>query len=293
MLIKPDCIPCVLRMSVTAMRALKLDETRMRSLYRRIAELPGLRGEDWNVVSPALIEGVMKIIMKAADSPDPFSLLKWKQNKRVLEVEPHIRSLIHEDADPLFGAIKLAILGNRIDLMVSENPTDFLDWIKAQLQVPVSRQAYADFKERLGRSELLVYLGDNSGEIVFDKLLIEILRAQYPLEVIFVVRSIPTMNDVTLTEAEDAGITVVAQVVENGIMGPFPGTSLKRCSGELRDLLERADIIVSKGGGNFDSLGEETASVTEKTTFMLLSKCLPYCNLFGTGLFDPVLFHIP
>ncbi|HDQ93107.1 MAG TPA: DUF89 family protein [Synergistetes bacterium] len=293
MLIKPDCIPCILRMSVTAMRALHMDESRSRSLYRRIAQYPGLRGETWNVVSPSIIEGIMDIIKKSAEASDPFSLLKWKQNKRALEVEQQIASIIQEEADPLHGAVRLAILGNMIDLMVQDGPSDFMHWIRSRLQVPISDAAYERFRERLSRARLVAYMGDNSGEIVFDKQLIKTIKAHYSPEIVFVVRSTATMNDVTLREAEDTGMKELVPVIENGIQGPFPGTSLKRCSQEVRDLLSRADLIISKGGGNFDSLSEEETEFTEKTTFMLLSKCQPYCDVFGTNLHEPVLAHLP
>lgn len=293
MLIKPDCIPCVLRMAVTAMRALNLDESRGRSLYRRIADLPGLRGELWNLVSPDLIEDVMKIIVKTMESSDPFRLLKWKQNKRALEVESYIKSLIEEDADPLHGAVRLAILGNMIDLMVPESPRDFMNWIRGKLQDPISAKAYQVFRERLKRSNLVAYLGDNAGEIVFDKCLIEVIRERFDVEVIYVVRSMPTLNDVTLAEALQAGMDETAQIVENGIDGPYPGTVINRCSETMQEVFRKADLIISKGGGNFDSFGEEAPEITQKTTFMLLSKCQPYCDIFGTGLFQPVLTGFP
>ena len=106
---------------------------------------------------------------------------------------------------------------------------------------------------------------------------------------VFIVRSVPTLNDAILNEARSVGIDEIATIVENGIDGPCPGTVLGRCSEEVKTLLERADMIVSKGGGNFDSLGEEKGDIGEKTTFMLLSKCQPYCDFFGVELHQPII----
>ncbi|MBN2125208.1 MAG: DUF89 family protein [Deltaproteobacteria bacterium] len=293
MLITPDCIPCILRMSVTAMRALNLDADRSRGLYRKIARHPGLLGETWDVVSPSIIEGVMEIMEESLGASDPFSTLKRMQNKQALEVEPELESMIQEEADPLHLAVRLAILGNMIDLMVPNSLSDFMQWIQSRIQDPISEGAYNTFRERLARAGLVVYLCDNAGEIVFDKQLIKTIRRLYSCEIVFVVRSVPALNDVTLREAEDTGMKDLVPVVENGIDGPFPGTMSERCSREARDLFRRADLIVSKGGGNFDSLTEEKPEILEKTSFLLLSKCDPYCDLFGTKLFEPVLAHFP
>ncbi|MEJ2716836.1 MAG: ARMT1-like domain-containing protein [Deltaproteobacteria bacterium] len=99
---------------------------------------------------------------------------------------------------------------------------------------------------------------------------------------------IPTLNDVTLLEAKQVRMDESARVIENGIDGPVPGTLLARCSQEMRALVQDADLIISKGGGNFDSLDEEEV-VASKICFMLLSKCVPYREHFGTELTHPIL----
>jgi len=109
----------------------------------------------------------------------------------------------------------------------------------------------------LERARRVAYLTDNAGEIVFDRLLIETIKQAASLEVVCVVKSVPVLNDATLAEAKLVGIDRLATVMENGINGPLPGTILARCSGDVRRLIEDADLIISKGGGNFDTLDEE------------------------------------
>jgi damage-control phosphatase, subfamily I len=106
--------------------------------------------------------------------------------------------------------------------------------IRESLTREVPRKSFADLKKRLQLSELILYLGDNCGEIVYDKLLIETIKSNYDTEVVFVVRSVPTLNDVTIREAKLVGMDDTATVMENGIDGPFPGTILSRCYSELR-----------------------------------------------------------
>ena len=292
MLIKMDCIPCILKMSITSIRQLPLDEGSMQELYCKILEIPSLRGQCWDITSPEVIELVMQLIVSATGNPDPFHDLKATQNKRIMEIDPFLRQILDEASDPLHTAVKLAILGNTIDLMMGDRPTDIENSIREKLKDSIPEKAYANFIEDLEKSKSLVYLGDNAGEIVFDKLLIEAIKERYDTDVVFIVRSVPTLNDVTLNEARSVEIDEIATIVENGIDGPCPGTVLGRCSEEVKKLVERADMIVSKGGGNFDSFGEEKGDIRKKTTFMLLSKCQPYCDFFGVELHQPIIANL-
>jgi uncharacterized protein with ATP-grasp and redox domains len=296
MLMKPDCISCILKMSISAIRTLTSDETIIKELTCEILEIPSLRGLYWDITSSEVIELVMEKIVDAMDDPDPFYSLKVQQNKRMMELEPHLKNLLDEASDPLYLAIKLAILGNAIDLMMSDTSLEIEAAIQERLRethIPVER--FLEFKEKLDESELLLYFGDNSGEMILDKLLIETIREWRikngkgkDLEIIFVVRSLPTLNDATLAEAKMVGIDQITSVLENGIDGPLPGTITSRCSSEVRGLLQRADLIVSKGGGNFDTL-EEEKHLKRNTSFLLLSKCIPYYNYFHTELYQPIL----
>lgn len=290
MLMKPDCIPCILKMSTSAIRILTSDEKIIKELLYEILGIPYLQGLHWNITSPEVIELVMEKIVEAMDDPDPFYSLKIQQNKRIMELYPHLKNSLKEASDPFYLATKLAILGNAIDLMIPDTSVEVETPIGEMLQearIPVER--FLQFKKRLNESELVLYFGDNSGEVVFDKLLIETIKEENNLDIVLVVRSLPTLNDATLKEAKMVGIDKIASVLENGIDGPLPGTITSRCSSEVRDLLKRADLIISKGGGNFDTLEEEEKHFNRNITFLFLSKCTPYCNYFHTELHQPIL----
>ncbi len=293
MLLKPDCIPCILKMSASAIRKLTDDEEVLKELTIKILQIPALRGLDWDLSSPEVIEQVMGKMIETFQTPDPFKDLKAEQNQRGLELYPHLQHLIQESTDPLFTAVLLAIQGNAIDLMVSDRSIEVEKALGQELQQPIDEKSFLAFRDKLEKARLLVYLGDNSGEIVFDRILIETIRSLVDLEVVFVVRNFPALNDVTLREAEQIGMDQIARVITNGLEAPVPGTILSRCSSEFRDLFQKADLIISKGGGNFDSL-EEEKSHSKDITFMLLSKCLPYCRYFQTRMYQPILanfFH--
>jgi len=289
MLLRPDCIPCILKMTISSLRKLPLDEDSVKELYSNILENPALRGLVWDITSPEIIEDVWRKIVKRMDTPDPFYLEKSNQNKKVMALYPFLEKMVKGDSDPLFPAVKLAILGNSLDFMVADTALTIENSIKDRIVAPLSNENYSKFKHQLQASKRLLYFGDNAGEIVFDKLLIETIKKLYKLEIVFVVRSLATLNDATLREAESVGMDKIVRVIENGIDGPLPGTILSRCSNEVKDLLRRSDLIISKGGGNFDTLDEERKHLKKKVSFLLLSKCDPHFKNFGVNLYQPIL----
>ena len=156
-------------------------------------------------------------------------------------------------------------------------------------ELPLSRDRYYRFRRQLHATRHLLIFGDNAGEIVFDRLLVETIKTKYQPEITYVVRSVPTLNDATLKEAKQVGIDNFTDIIENGIDGPLPGTILSRCSSEVKDRVRHADLIISKGGGNFDTLDEEIKHLNKKFSFMVLSKCEPYYRHFGVKLRHPIL----
>jgi uncharacterized protein with ATP-grasp and redox domains len=289
MLLEADCIPCILRMSVAALRQMPLDEISIRELSTEILEIPALRGLDWNKTSAEVIEDIWRKIVKKTGSSDPLRSTKSNQNKKVLDLYPDLQQMVNEAVDPLYMAVKLAILGNSLDLMVADSAVIFENSIKSRVDLPLALEIYSAFEQQLRASKRLVYFGDNAGEIVFDKLLIETMIELYSPEIVFVVRSIPTLNDATLRDTRSIGLDKIVQVVENGIDGPLPGTILNRSSNEVNDLVRRSDLIISKGGGNFDTLDEERKHLQKKISFLLLSKCEPYYRHFGIEIYQPII----
>lgn len=125
MLLEADCVPCILRMSVAALRQLQLDDNAIREITADILETPALRGLDWNTTSAEVIEDVWYKIVENIGTPDPFRSAKSNQNKRILDLYPVLQQLVSASSDPLYTAVKLAIWGNSIDLMVADASADF------------------------------------------------------------------------------------------------------------------------------------------------------------------------
>lgn len=287
MKIYTDCIPCNINAALKMIRELTDEEKVARELVAEIMNIPALRGRDWSPTGAQLIEQFFSRITAICDNPDPFRRRKDGQNEKCLELYPRMKQLVVESEDPLFTAVNLAIAANSIDPM-GYGTQEVEQAIRGSLANPVPRSQFMHLMDRLQRSRRLIYLGDNCGEIVFDRLLIETIKSHYDIDVTFVVRSVPTLNDATAREAECVGMNDTATVMENGIEGPLPGTVLSRCSEQLQTLWSRTDLVIAKGGGNFDTLDEEE-NLTTPLYYMLMCKCSPYGDYFNTPLNYPVL----
>lgn len=289
MRIKPECIPCILTMSIAAMSRLTDNTDMIRDFTTKILEIQSLRGANWDLTAPEIVETILLHIADIVKTPDPFGPLKAEQNLHAMQLYPWIREQVLTAPDPLYLAVNLAILGNSIDAMKYQESMDIKSLIQDRLESPVSRDVYLQFRQKIKNSKRIAYLGDNSGEIFFDKVLIETLKKEN-IDIVLILRSEPTLNDVTIAEQGTAGMDKMVSVIENGIDGPLPGTMLARCSNEVRRIIQKADLIISKGGGNFDSLDEEHA-LNKDVSFMLIAKCLPYCRQFNAKLNEPVLMN--
>jgi damage-control phosphatase, subfamily I len=287
--IGPDCVPCILKMCLGFIRKTGMDNRAEFKLFDNVMKIPSLKGQDWNVTSPDVIEKVMHITYDMLGNKDPLRKEKADLNRYLLDRYDAFETMVQKDRDPLKIAVQLAILGNSIDIMLSDNFSHLQSTIRDKMKYPLPEAPYQQMKGQLANTRRLVYFGDNAGEIVLDKLLISTLKELYNLEVTFVVRSMPTLNDVTLKDARDVKMNGVARVLENGIEGPFPGTRVFRCSPEIQDIFKQADLVISKGGGNFDSLDEDKKIYGQKISFLFLSKCYLYEKYLQTPLEAPIL----
>ena len=291
MFLKPDCIPCILNMSLGYLRQLSLSETIITDVYTEILNMPPLKGQMWHVTSPEVIEPIMDRIMTATDNSDPLSFKKEKQNMLMMALYPKLKHIVDVSENPLQTAAHIAILGNAIDIMLQNGTAVIQKAIADELVHPLPQDAFKAFEDKLAMSSNVLYFGDNAGEIVLDKLFIETLQEKYEPEIVYVVRGIPALNDATLKDATSVGMDTLVTVMENGIDGPLPGTLLSRCSREINNLYQKADLIISKGGGNYDTLEEEQKVLKKNITYMLLSKCHPYHERFGVEIHQPILVN--
>lgn len=279
-----------MRMCLEVAHVVLKDERRTQALMEDVLSLEALGGEDWEVTPPEVIRDVWLKIIELCGRPDPLRAMKVKQNRKALHRYASYEELVYASHRPLVEATKLAVAGNSMDSMgyAEELPIHRItEWLA---DVAVQGEAVDALRSRLCKVRKLAYLGDNCGEIVFDKLLIEVIKEAYDPEVIFVARSVPILNDATRREALEVGLDRVAHVMENGIREPLPGTMLEKVSCEVRGLLQEADLVIAKGGGNHDTLTEED-ELRGKITYLVQAKCHPYCTIHKSALGALVVYN--
>jgi len=255
-----DCFPCFLRQALEAARMAGADEERQRLILDRTMAL--LQDASLESKPPEIGDGVHRIVRQLTGDDDPYAAVKAESTREALRLYPRLKALVAEDGDRLERAIRIAIAGNVIDFATGAD-FDIKEGLERILNQPFAINDIAAFRKALSEARSVLYLGDNAGETVFDRVLIEALD----VPVIYAVKGGPIINDATVDDALAAGLDEVAEVVSTG--SDAPGTILSRCSAEFRALYERAELVIAKGQANYETLSEERG----RLFFLLKVKC--------------------
>jgi len=276
-----DCLPCLLNQALKAARAATDDECIHRQVINAVANM--IPEMPLDAKPPELAQQAYRIIRQVVKNGDPFYREKTESNRAALAVYPRLKQMVGQSVDGIYTACKLAIAGNSIDLGPANfEQSDLGRIINTALDYPLAVDNYDRFLNRLRGCCRLLYIGDNAGEIVFDRLLIEELHQDGRREIYFVVRGEPVINDATMEDALAVGMDRVASVVSSG--SDAPATILAQCSEQVRHLYRSADIIIAKGQGNYESLEGEQGNVF----FLLRAKCPLVAELLGVRVGDLV-----
>ena len=210
-----------------------------------------------------------KLITKEIGDPDPYARVKEKYNTLLLQAKSELRNAILQVENSFLAALRLAVAGNQIDFAGRREVSFILKEVYHCMEQELVIDDSTGLLRELEKTRKLLYLGDNCGEIVLDKLFIEMIRKRYPnLTVLYGVRGRPVVNDVTLEDARMVGMERVARIIENG-SGAL-GTVLNETSPEFQEIFKTADLVISKGQGNFESLSE---CRDQQIYYLLMIKC--------------------
>ena len=257
-----DCLPCFLRQTVIALRQYGGDEKTHQKVFRDVLAI--MQDTDMSKPPAYTTTFIHRTIREGIDR-DPFEKIKKEFNAIALSLYPGLRDRAKTSPDPLWTASRLAIAGNIIDFGIFTS-IDIEKSIEQSLRAEIAVDDYTSFREDLMATDEILYLLDNAGEIVFDKLLIEELTAAGK-HVTAVVKGSAVLNDVTRDDAVQVGLDAVCEIIDNG--SDAIGTILPWTSPVFREKFEKAALIISKGQGNF-----ETLFATDKRTYFLFqSKC--------------------
>lgn len=280
-----DCIPCMFKQALNTTREITNDPEIILTVMRRLAQ--HVASVDLNNTPAAVSQPVYRIVSEVTGVADPFMRQKQQSNALALRILPRARKAVMQAPDPLAAAIHLAAVGNMIDAGIGiAADGDVEGDILGMLELPFGVFDLGDFQAELGPGKRLLYLGDNAGEIVFDTVLVDLIR-QTGTEVTYTVKSAPIINDATLEDAEIAGMADVAHVIETG--SNDIGVCFPQASAEFVDAFTTADLILGKGHGNYETCNARP----ENIYFLLKAKCDMVANQLGVTLGDLVFKHAP
>ncbi|MDD5591468.1 MAG: ARMT1-like domain-containing protein [Dehalococcoidales bacterium] len=276
-----DCIPCFLRQALGVARATTNDI----NIHRRVLnEVAGLIPElPLEITPPEIAQKVYRLTYQITGNNDPYQTEKRKANERALTLYPYLKKAVADSNEPLLAASKLAIGGNSIDLGPTSRYASIDSIVAPALADELNISDYESFCNSVNESSRILYLGDNAGEILFDRILIEEIKQIKEISVDFVVRESPIINDATMADARYVGLDRVANLISSG--SDAPATILSQCSDKMLELYYTADMIIAKGQGNFESLSEEEGNIF----FLLKAKCEVIAKMLGVGIGDAVL----
>ncbi len=275
-----DCFPCFLRQTLEAGRIAGADEKTQREVLNSV--MRALLEVSQESTPPEIGWLIHKTIREATGNLDPYKEIKKSHNEQVMRIEADLVNFINESSFSVIDALKLAGTGNLIDMGPERQWTDVKDIFKSFSSKKTAFFDYPFFEKSIKNSKTLLYIGDNAGEIVLDKILIDLLIKKVDIDVTYAVRGKPVINDATMEDAKFVGITDVVKTIDTGT--DFPGVILESCSEEFLEYYHKADVIIAKGQGNYESLSGEC----ENIFFLLQAKCSIIADKIGCEVGDLV-----
>jgi uncharacterized protein with ATP-grasp and redox domains len=257
-----ECIPCILQSIIRLFNNGIIQKNKQEIILKII--LKHLSNISLNKTPPKIAQEIHKIIRKEINNKDPYKKIKHKYNKLCLDKYNILKDKIKKSDNPLYESLKLAVIGNIIDFGPNHtfNLTKQINKFKdINFAIDDSKKLFKDIKS----TKTILYLGDNAGEIIFDRLFLENINHN---NVFFAVRGKPVLNDVTREDADFAEINKIAKIIDTGT--DIPGIDIKESSDEFKRCFNNADLIISKGQGNYESLSDIK---NKNIYFLLMAKC--------------------
>jgi len=275
-----ECIPCFIRQAIEASQKAGLSEKETKKIIVKSAKI--IAKTSMETPPPAIAFEINTLVNRISGIMDFYEEEKKKSNDAVLGIYNKCIKRINKSKDPLLAAVELAIAGNIIDfgimnkIDIDKEVSKIINSEEKMLKHADKKYfAYSQFAKCVEKSSTILFLGDNAGEIVFDKMLIETIKKKYPRKrIIYAVKEKPILNDSLKEDAVYCGLDSYAEIISSGSV--IPGTIAERCSKQFAEYLSQAGMVISKGQGNFESF------VSDKPVFYLfMAKCPVVANEIG------------
>ncbi|HRW35539.1 MAG TPA: ARMT1-like domain-containing protein [Thermotogota bacterium] len=269
MYIFPDCIPCHFNQLSRIIKSLNITDEESFVLYKKVAE--AFSKMENNITPVEMADILYTVVEEQWGVTDVFCEEKRQANQMAMKIVRDIEKESSGGNWPLKTYAKLAALGNQIDLGAHEVnlerfEQELLDKAKA---LTFALDAFESFEHKLKNAKTVLFILDNAGEVVFDRLFMKKIKETHPnVDLYAAVRGRTILNDVTVTDAEYVGLREVSQVINSGSM--YPGIVIGKTSQAFSEIYNKVDLIISKGQGNFEGL---SSNANERLFFCLMVKC--------------------
>jgi len=282
MKIKYGCYPCILRQSIESAEMIEVNDKEMKQIIKHFGEIltPALEND---FTAPMLAAEIQKYIKNLTGVEDPYFDLKEKNLKEAQKLLPLVEAEIKKAEDPLLASLLMSAMGNSIDAGVSLN-VNIKENIDQAIEDSFAHSDYTRFKAKIKKADSLLIIADNTGEALFDRLLLKELKP-YNLDITYAVREIPILNDITAEKAAELGIGEYAEIIKSGTTAP--GMLMDEASQEFLAAYKNADLVISKGQGNLEGL----LDIEDDIYFLLKAKCEIIAEVLGVELNDFVFLY--
>jgi uncharacterized protein with ATP-grasp and redox domains len=256
-----NCVPCIVNNYLRLVKNGLIPGAQQEMILRQLLEF--LSKVDYDQSPPVLGKKLQHLLCEFTRNPDPYKKLKQKYNEMISTLYPDLKRAVEASADPFDMAMRLAIIGNVIDFG-SQYQLDVFETIESALDAKLALDDSHHLKKALYAAKTVLYIGDNAGEIVLDRLFLETIN--HP-NVYFVVRGGTAINDATLEDAMSVGMDKYAKVITTG--DDAPGIVWETASAAFKRVFAQANVVISKGQGNFEGL----SNIEHNIYFLLVVKC--------------------
>ncbi len=281
MTIENACVECIINQAHRVTEAIRADEALGKRMVSRVEQLGTTF--DFKKSPPEVASYVYEEMAQLAGMDDLYEELKTHATQKAKGFIPHLEDVLKRSQDKLLTAIKIAVAGNVIDL-AAEVSFDLHEELEKIFETDFAVDDLKLLAASLQNAETLLYIGDNVGEHIFDHLCIQTLQELYPkLDIYYMVRGNPIINDVTMKEAKEAGFDTLCYLVDSGVN--TPGFAYSAANAESQRLFDNVDLVITKGMGNYECL---SPSPRKNLCYLLKVKCHVVANSLELDLGDIV-----
>ncbi len=265
--IKPDCLSCLFNQALKVTKLLKLDDVTSKKIFDKTAQV--IMDHDMSSTPPQIAKDIYGAISEITGKEDPVALAKEHATDEASKINTSLIHTIHD-------ALKMAVISNVIDFG-SQETFELDEMIQSHFHQPFAIDDTVTFIEELENAKEVVIIADNVGEHIFDKLLIETIKKSYDIDIYYFVRGKPIINDITVKEAQI--LNTCAHIVDTGV--ETPGYDLAEANADSKAIFDRADIVLTKGMGNFESLYKVAK---RPIYFLFVVKCTVVAEEIGQNI---------